>query len=599
MPLPHRLRLVLLFCTSVALFAPFAAAAPKWSTLQAPHCLVVSQLSERDTRAWATRFEEFTAALRSRLVIVDSYLPPLTVVLFADSRQFDPYRPRATDGKKREVAGFFASRDTWGVIGLADAFTDEQTRHVVLHEATHWYVSATRTELPLWLNEGFAEVFSTFREERGQGILGDPIPYHVATLRGSDWLSLEQLLITTTRDSRYTDSRRNGVFYAQAWLFTHELLFELSAANKETLNRFFAARIEGKDQLTAIQAACGKDLATIARDLENYVRDGTFQFAKMPLPADTKVTAPFAPAPSFVVETALARVALGANRLELARKHTDQALALDGASPTAHELLAALERQSNNAPAAAAAAQAAIDRGSRDAWMHFLVGDALGARASDRGELPENAREMARCFAAAISLQPGLRPAYDAYARIAPMLPSVTQEDAALLGTGYKRFPDAPELLIGLAAILQKGHNEQQAGKILDLALSRGELLTEAERANAESLRVRWRADPLMQKIREQEQAKQFADALATCEQLLQEALPLRERRIWEQRRSQLRFRVSFQEALQLLKEKHIDEGLAKLEVLLVQPELNETQRNQVRRLIEGVRHAPHAEPES
>lgn len=175
-----------------------AAAAPKWNTLEAPHCLIVSQLSEKETRQWATQFEQFTAAVRGVLTIEERFLPPLTVVLFADSGKFAPYCLRTSDGKKRDVAGFFASRDTWGVIGLADAFNDEATRHVVLHEATHWLVSATATKLPLWLNEGFAEVFSSFEARKDHGLLGQSIDYHVAALNRDTWVPTLELLLTST-----------------------------------------------------------------------------------------------------------------------------------------------------------------------------------------------------------------------------------------------------------------------------------------------------------------------------------------------------------------------------------------------------------------
>jgi len=244
-----------------------ATAAPKWNTLQAPHCLIVSQLSERETRDWATQFEQFTAVLRTSMVIDERALPPLTVVLFADSGQFAPYKPRTTDGKKRDVAGFFASRDTWGVIGLADAFNDEETRHVVLHEATHWIASATQVELPLWLNEGFAEAFSTFEVKKGYAVLGAPLPYHIATLRDRTWLPLVQLLITSTGDPRYTDNQRNDIFYAESWILTHQLLFENPKAGLDILNKFFAARIAGTDQITALERATGQNLAAIESHL--------------------------------------------------------------------------------------------------------------------------------------------------------------------------------------------------------------------------------------------------------------------------------------------------------------------------------------------
>ncbi len=582
---PRRL-LAALFPLALALAA---SAAPKWSTLQAPHCLIVSQLSERETRAWATEFEQFTAALRSKLRIEENALPPLTVVLFADSGTFKPYRPVGPKGKKRDIAGFFASRDTWSVIGLSDGFSDEQTRHVVLHEATHWLVSATRTELPLWLNEGFAEVFSTFDARKGYGLLGQPIPYHVATLGKQRLLPIDQLLLTTHSDARYTDSNRNPLFYAQAWLLTHQLLFQKPAAGHETLNQLFAARIEGVDQLTAFQRACGKDFATIAQDLAAYFRHGSFTFDKLPMPPEAKVSTPFTPASPYHVEIALARVAIGAQLLDLARTHLTRALALDPAAPAAQELLALIEQQLGNQAAAATAAQAALDHGSRDAWMHVLAAQALWRRANDRGELSAFAREIAGHYTAAIELQPKLRAPYCALAQLARFLPSVTQADAVLLGAGFKRHPDAPELLIGLAAVLQKGRNEKEAVRILEIALSRGDQLSAEQRATAEQLRLEWKIAPLARQIDDLEKRQQFAEALAACEQILQEPMQLTERRRWESRRTSLSFQIDLADARAAESAGNRDEAIRRLEALAARTDLSPYQRTFAKRQLERV----------
>lgn len=261
--MPRRLLRPVLAALAAILLIATAVAAPKWHTLQAPHCLIVSQLSEHDTRKWATQFEQFTAAVRGVIRIDDRFLPPLTVVLFADRGKFAPYCPRTAAGKKRDVAGYFANRDTWSVIGLAESFNNQATRHVVLHESTHWLVSATATELPLWLNEGFAEVFSTFEVKKDYGLLGRPLDYHVATLARSDWVPLLQLMFTSRSSPFYTDSNRNAVFYAESWLFVHQLLFKDRAAGYAALNRFFDARLHGADQLAAFQSSFTKDTADV------------------------------------------------------------------------------------------------------------------------------------------------------------------------------------------------------------------------------------------------------------------------------------------------------------------------------------------------
>lgn len=572
-------------------------AAPAWHTLQAPHCLIVSQLGERATRDWATQFEQFTAAVRSQLRVEEAYLPPLTVVLFADAGKFAPYAPRDSKGRKRDVAGFFASRDTWGVISLAEGFGDDDTRHVVLHEATHWLVSATSTELPLWLNEGFAEVFSTFLAKKDHGLLGEPLPWHLAALRQQNWVPLIQILLTSNGESLYTDSNRNPIYYAQAWALTHQILFENPQAGAKTLNQFFVARRAGTDQLTALQNASGKDLATLEKDLERYCRGGRFTYTKLPFPAEAKIVAPFVPATPSTIELALARVALGAQRLELARQHVDRALALDVAAPAGHELLAVLERQAENNAAAVAAAQAALDHGSHDAWMHLLVANALWNRSNDRGELTEKSRELADHYAAAISAQPKLRSAYCAYARLAKRLPKTTQADADLLVSGIQRHPDAAELLVGLAVVLHKGRNDKEAFHVLDLALRRGDQLAPEQRAAAERLRDEWKIAPLAQQLDEFDQNGHHEEALALCEQILQERMHFQERKRWENRRSELQFRVALAAASRADGSEERAAAISRLEQLLADADLPPYRRKTMQETIDRLKRLAATEP--
>ena len=573
------------------LLAATALAAPKWNTLQAPHCLIVSQLSERETRAWATQFEQFTFALRGVIKIDDErFLPPLTVVLFADSGTFAPYRPTSANGKKRDVAGYFATRETWAAIALADSFSDESTRHIVFHEATHWLISASSTQLPLWLNEGFAEVFSTFQAKKDFAVLGEPIPFHVATLAKQSWVPLFQLMLTGTDDRLYTDNNRNPVFYAESWLFVHQLLFQDRAAGYDALNRFFDARLHGATQLSAFQTAFGKDTTAADSDLEHYLHSGEFRFSKIPFPPEAKVDTLFNPAAPQTVEIALARLALTTGHEAQMRAHLDRALALEPTSPAPYELLALLESQKGNTEAAATAARQALDRGTRDAWMHFIVAQELWRVQSADGTLDTAAREIADHFARAIELQPKLRAAYTAYARLAPFLPTGTQADANLLTAGYKIYPDAAELLIGIACVLHKAKNEPQAQRLITLALSRTENLTEEQRLQAESLRHEWAIQPRRDRIEALIKERSYREALTECEALLQEPMPLRLHQQLEKRRDDLHFQAVRQEAQAAAQAGNPDEAIRLLEALVSQPRLNQNQLRQVREQLARLR---------
>lgn len=575
----------------LALFAAFAlglaaSAAPKWNTLQAPHCLIVSQLSEKETRAWAGEFEQFVTALRNKIAIREEFLPPLTVVLFADARAFKPYYPPGVDGKPRDVGGFCASHESWAVIGLAEGFSDERTRHVVLHEATHWHVSATPTEFPLWLNEGAAEAFSTFKPEKNDGLFGEPIAENLVTLRDEAWLPLVQLLATNHQSPIYNDNRRCRIFYAQSWLFVHKLLFENPAAGHEILNRFYAALVRGSSQSEAMETAAGKSLDELARELERYARSGRFTFLKLPVPPESKVSAPFLPAAPATVETALASLAFNRHH-DLARTHIAKALAADPAALAPQELLASLEFEMGNHAEAEAAARRCIAAGSRDAMMHLVVAQTLWKRHNDQRTLSTAAREIVDEYAQALSLQPKLRIAYTNIARIAPVLPTATPADAQLLISGYKLFPDESEILIGLAALLHKDGDDDSASKMLDHALARPELLTDAQRANADRLRTEWKIEPLQRQIEALNRGRRFAEALALCEQILQLPLQIRTREPWEKRRIDLRFRVALDDARKAGNAGRQAEAVDQLETLIAAPELNERQRTQARKMLD------------
>ena len=154
-----------------ALAAPASAAEPEWLKLQAPSFGVISQLDEKETLAWAVEFEQFIGALHALYSADQVALPPLTIVLFRQPRDFAPYRLRTDSGQAR-IAGFFGNTGDWSVIGMPGSGRDDATRQTIYHEAVHWFATASDTPQPLWFAEGLAEVLSTFEVVDGKGRWG-------------------------------------------------------------------------------------------------------------------------------------------------------------------------------------------------------------------------------------------------------------------------------------------------------------------------------------------------------------------------------------------------------------------------------------------
>ncbi len=534
----------------LCLLLPFAVfAAPKWHTLQAPHCLIVSQLSERETRAWATEFEQFTAAAQTKILIDEKLLRPLTVVLFAGPKSFRPYLPRDSAGKPRTVGGYCQTSQTWAAIALGAAMTDEHTRHIILHEATHWIAAASHTRFPTWLNEGTADVLATFKVEKGNYIIGETDPSHLGALARKEWLPVLQMLHTTGKSHAYTDPSRRDIFYAQSWLMTHRLFFENPAAGIETINRYLSALHRGAAQTEALEAASGKTLAQIEQEIERYSRGGRFTYEKLPLNPKLKVDAPFERAAPEAVELALARLAIASRQMELARQHIDRALELAPAQVAAFELSAELEFGAGNIAAAEAPARRALAADSRNATMHLALARAIRLHHKDRGTLDTVVREIADHCAAAIDQFPDLRPAYLEFASVAAALKTVTLNDAKLLVDGYRRFPDEPGLLVALAGVHLRVGNRDEGFALLNQVLAKPDLLDAQQRKYAEDIRATWVIDPLREEINALKTQRRYREALERCDALLR--IPLRQdlRIPWEKRRKELLLKATIREA--------------------------------------------------
>jgi len=170
-----------------------AVQSENWLKIVAPQFTLYTPAKSAEALRTAEEFQQFISALREIVLVDVRTLPPLTIVMFSREKDFRPFRPRRPNGKSWNVAGFFSRQEGWSVFGLAGATMDEDVRHTVFHEGVHWFLSGSELPNPPWLEEGLAEVFSTFTVQNNRRRWGQPIANHVLELRSVRPLPLERL----------------------------------------------------------------------------------------------------------------------------------------------------------------------------------------------------------------------------------------------------------------------------------------------------------------------------------------------------------------------------------------------------------------------
>jgi len=199
------------------------AGAAEWVRVETPNFIVYGEPGERRVREVAEEFERFREALAR--VIPGAATPAAvpTVVVFRSARSFDPYRPRF-NGKPVKLGGYFFSSDDMNIVALADGDRSESLR-TIFHEYVHLVIGNLSPGIPVWLNEGLAEYYSTFDVEADgkRALIGRVIPSHLRLLNERRPLTIPELLAVEQTSPDYNEGERQTIFYAQSWALVHML----------------------------------------------------------------------------------------------------------------------------------------------------------------------------------------------------------------------------------------------------------------------------------------------------------------------------------------------------------------------------------------
>jgi hypothetical protein len=336
-------RRIALACALIALLA--APAAAEWRRLDSPNFIVVGDMGARDLGRIAAQFESFRETLRR--VLSDratATAVPTVVIVFADARAFAPFQ-RLFEGKPVDSAGAFHGDRDFNFITILDEGRAGGLR-VVFHEYAHLVISNIMMNLPVWLEEGLAEYYSTFEAERGgrEATIGRPIESHLGILERARPLPIEELIRVDRESPLYNEGLRRSIFYAQSWAMAHMLLSTPERSRK--LTDLIGHLSDGVESSEAWQRTF--DSAVVQRDLQEYLRRRWFNTQRYEF-ADkiSALDATAVPMPAADARAMLASLYLRQRRYDDAGRLADEVLKTD----------------ENHGLANAVAARVDIDRG--------------------------------------------------------------------------------------------------------------------------------------------------------------------------------------------------------------------------------------------
>ena len=229
----------------------------RWIRFDTPEFELFTSAPEREGRDLLARFEQIRAFFlkASPVPLLEQF--PIRIVAFGAKDQFRPYSPIA-----QNVAYATSSRRTDYIV-MQDA--EPTSYRFAVHEYMHLLVKHSGLRLPVWLNEGWAEVYSTMRPVRGGVAVGDLAPERVRDLASAPLLDFHTLTSVTEHSPKYS----TGIFYAESWALVHMLF--LSPEYAENFPKFLVAIHRGASAEEACGEAWGKSPAEIITDLRSYL----------------------------------------------------------------------------------------------------------------------------------------------------------------------------------------------------------------------------------------------------------------------------------------------------------------------------------------
>jgi tetratricopeptide (TPR) repeat protein len=331
----------------------------QWIRASSEHFKLITDGSAASSRNVIRRFEEIRQVLLPLAANASAIEAPVPVLSLTTSDEIRRFRSTGHAG------GFYVR----GGFGDTIVLHGSNSYDAVFHEYVHLFLNRNSIVVPIWFEEGLAELYSTLSVAGKSARVGEVIRPRIALLRSGSWMPLAKLF-AITKQSREYGGEDASLFYAESWALSHMLV--ISEPYQKGLRAFLAELALQTPIDQAFQRAYNKDIDAVSRDLQTYIARSVLPVATIELAAP--ITAPEVsvenmrePAAALVVADVLAQSGqkeeAPALLSEVARRHPNDPDVETGLGETAM-------REGNDAEAQVHFDRA-IQLGSRNAVTYY------------------------------------------------------------------------------------------------------------------------------------------------------------------------------------------------------------------------------------
>jgi Flp pilus assembly protein TadD len=242
------------------------SAEDRWVRLVSQNFELYTDAGAVTGRETLRRFEQIRHVFETRTQRKNLSPLPVRIFVFKSEADFRPYQVR------EYAAGYYQAGHERDYIAMHASGPD--VYRVVFHEYVHLILRHAAVNVPVWFNEGTAELYSTLDLSGPEIRIGDLIPAHILTLRTEKMLDIATLVAVDHESSHYNERGKSGIFYAQSWALAHMLNF--SPEYQPGVTNFLEMVLAGEPHQAAFQRAFGKTQSDVLNDLARYIRQDRF-----------------------------------------------------------------------------------------------------------------------------------------------------------------------------------------------------------------------------------------------------------------------------------------------------------------------------------
>ncbi len=451
-----------------------------WLRLETSHFTFFSNADEDVLRRVGGEMETLRSALSRWMGPLEVHSPlPTWVYVFRDEESFRPYKV-GLKGDSNNVAGFFLSHPLGNYVAVNGSPRISPSQ-VIYHEYLHSFINDNLPGVPLWFNEGLAELYSTFRVEAEQAVVGMAPPRHRRWLKLHGPSSLSGLFEVDQSLPDYNEDDRRGGFYATSWALVHYFMVGNPERGGQLID-FLASLGRESSVEEVFSSAFDASFAELEEELGKYLAQPNLPLLRVgvgELAADSQgelAELPLAEA-YFRLGDLLLHAAPGA--AEQSDEHFDLALRLAPDLGGAWAGLGQLKDLLGSYDEAQAFYEKGLELAPGDFRTHYLYGRSLMlplalrgvASASRDADFLPRIETAIRAFRRSEELQPGFPEALAGLGAAWAYHPEPQAEAIVALEEARRRMPLRMDVAFNLTVLYARLGRRPEAQRMIDAVL--------------------------------------------------------------------------------------------------------------------------------